>query len=113
MSMKLRVEHTTRYNYDTPVAYALQQLKLTPKERPGQQLIHHWSIEVEGGAQQLHYTDHHGNGVDLVAVHGGASELVIRCSGEVELVTWDGVIGAHRAAMRADNTVPRHQFDLA
>ena len=97
--MRLSVEHTTRYNYDSPVSYALQQLKLTPKERPGQQLIHDWTIEVEGGAQQLHYTDHHGNGVDLVAVHSGATELVIRCVGEIELVTWDGVIGPHRGAM--------------
>ena len=99
MTMKLRVEHTTHYQYDTPVRYALQQLKLTPKERPGQQLIHNWTIEIDGGSQQLHYTDHHGNGVDLIAVDSGASELVIRCAGEVELVTWDGVIGPHRGPM--------------
>jgi len=97
--MRLRVEHSTHYNFDGHVAYALQQLKLTPKERPGQQLIHNWSIEIEGGTQQLHYTDHHGNGVDLVSVHSGAPELLIRCTGEVELVTWDGVIGPHRGAM--------------
>lgn len=99
MTMKLRVEHTTRYEYDAPVSYALQQLKLTPKERPGQQLIHHWTIEISGGTNQLHYTDHHGNGVDLVAVDAGSRELVIHCIGEVELITWDGVIGTHRGAM--------------
>ena len=97
--MKLRVEHTTRYQYDAPVSYALQQLKLTPKDRPGQQRVIDWAIDVEGGAQQLHYTDHHGNGVDLIAVHGGTSELVIRCHGQIELETWDGVIGQHRGAM--------------
>src|SRR3546814_4590393 len=97
--MRLRVEHIPHYQYDSPVRYALQQAKLTPKERPGQQLIHVGTIAIEGGAQQLHYTDHHGNGVDLIAVNGGTSELVIRCTGEVELVTWDGVIGAHRGAM--------------
>src|SRR3546814_3389373 len=69
--MRLRVEHITHYQYDSPVRYALQQAKLTPKERPGQQLIHGWTIAIEGGAQQLHYTDHHGNGVDLIAVNGG------------------------------------------
>ena len=52
--MKLRVEHTTRYQYDAPVSYALQQLKLTPKDRPGQQRVLNWAIDVEGGAQQLH-----------------------------------------------------------
>lgn len=97
--MRLAVEHTTHYHYDAPVSYALQQVKLTPKDRPGQQLVTDWVIEVEGGERQLHYTDHHGNGVDLIAVSGGASELIIRCRGEVELVTFDGVIGAHRGAM--------------
>ncbi|WP_374524916.1 transglutaminase domain-containing protein [Sphingopyxis sp.] len=97
--MRLRVEHTTHYQFDGHVAYALQQLRLTPKERPGQQLIHGWTVDIEGGARQLHYTDHHGNGVDLVSVDSGASELVIHCTGEVKLVTWDGVIGAHRGAM--------------
>ncbi|ALH81802.1 transglutaminase family protein [Sphingopyxis macrogoltabida] len=97
--MRLAVEHTTHYQYDAPVHYALQQLRLTPKDRPGQQLIKDWAVEVEGGERQLHYTDHHGNGVDLIAVSGGARELMIRCRGEVDLVTFDGVIGAHRGAM--------------
>ena len=52
--MRLRVEHITHYQYDGPVRYALQQVKLTPKERPGQQLIHGWTIEVEGGETQYH-----------------------------------------------------------
>lgn len=97
--MKLRVEHITRYQYDTPVRYALQQLKLTPKDRPGQQHIVDWAIDIEGGAQQLHYSDHHGNGVDLIAIDGGVTELTIRCHGTVELETWDGVIGQHRGSM--------------
>ena len=97
--MKLRVEHITRYQYDAPVKYALQQLKLTPKDRPGQQHIVDWAIDIDGGAQQLHYSDHHGNGVDLIAIDGGVTDLTIRCHGTVELETWDGVIGAHRGAM--------------
>lgn len=97
--MLLRVDHITHYRYDAPVGYALQQVRLTPKDRPGQQRVHGWTIEVEGGEHQLHYTDHHGNGVDLVAVRGGARELVVRCHGAVELLTADGVIGAHRGVM--------------
>ena len=97
--MRLSVEHITHYQYDAPVGYALQQVRLMPKERPGQQSVHDWTIEVEGGTKQLHYTDHHGNGVDLIALDTGVRELVIRCRGEVELHTTDGVIGAHRGAM--------------
>src|SRR3546814_20030857 len=64
-----------------------------------QQQVRDWTIAVEGGEAQLHYSDHLGNGVDLIAVAGGARELVIRCRGEVELLTFDGVIGAHRGPM--------------
>ena len=97
--MRLGVEHITRYDYEAPVRYARQQVGLTPKDRPGQQRVIAWGVDVEGGVQQLHYTDHHGNGVDLIAVQGGAKELVIRCYGQVDLETCDGIIGAHRGAM--------------
>src|SRR3546814_10485586 len=105
--MRLTVDHTTRYTYDGPVGYALQQLRLTPKDRPGQQQVRDWTIAVEGGEAQLHYSDHLGNGVDLIAVAGGARELVIRCRGEVELLTFDGVIGAHRGPMPLDRKSTR------
>ncbi|MBL0768661.1 transglutaminase family protein [Sphingopyxis sp. XHP0097] len=97
--MRLKVEHVTHYQYDVPVSYALQQVKLTAKDRPDQQVVHDWQIAIEGGEHQLHYTDHHGNGVDLIAVDGGSQELVIRCTGDVELLTIDGVIGPHRGPM--------------
>src|SRR3546814_10897913 len=99
--MRLTVDHSTHYHFDGHVAYALQQLRLTPKERPGQQVIHDWTVEVEGGSRQLHYTDHHGNGVDLVSVDSGAPELVIHCTGEVELVTWDGRSEEHTSELQS------------
>ena len=37
--MLLRVNHISRYRYDQPVIYALQQLRLTPKERAGQKIL--------------------------------------------------------------------------
>ena len=105
--MKLRVEHITRYHYDAPVKYALQQLKLTPKDRPGQQHIVDWAIDIEGGAQQLHYTDHHGNGVDLIAVDNpnpallqvGSDHSLLRL--EVESVVVADATGAESVGIAA------------
>ena len=37
--MLLKINHETRYNYDKPVQYGLQQLRLRPKERPGQRIL--------------------------------------------------------------------------
>src|SRR3546814_8416479 len=52
VTMRLTVDHSTHYHFDGHVAYALQQLRLTPKERPGQQVIHDWTVEVEGGRSE-------------------------------------------------------------
>ena len=97
--MRLSIDHITHYQYNEPVGFALQQVRMTPKDRPDQQIVHHWTIEVEGGAVQLHYADHHGNGVDLISVNSGAQELVIRCRGEIELLESHGIVGPHRGPM--------------
>lgn len=94
--MRLTIEHITHYHYDEPVRFALQQLRMAPKEREGQQKILNWTIEVEGGSKQLHYTDHHGNGVDLISIDSGAQQMSIRCRGEVEITDQHGVVGPHR-----------------
>src|SRR3546814_3911838 len=53
VSMRLTVDHTTRYTYDGPVGYALQQLRLTPKDRPGQQQVRDRSEEHTSELQSL------------------------------------------------------------
>ncbi len=93
--MRLRVEHETRYSYDAPVAYGLQQVRLRPKETRGQKVLD-WKIAIEGGERQLHYDDHNGNAVDLVAIEPGSTQTAIRCVGLIENSTADGVVGPHR-----------------
>ena len=39
MGMRMKIKHVTSYHYEEPVSYALQQLRLTPKTRPGQKVI--------------------------------------------------------------------------
>ena len=46
--MRLRVDHETRYSYEAPVAYGLQQVRLRPKDTRGQKVMD-WSITVDGG----------------------------------------------------------------
>lgn len=96
--MRLSVDHHTSYHYDSPLDYALQQLRLTPKARPGQ-IIHDWSITIEGGQKQLHYTDHNANQVDLISVDPGSHRVGIHCRGEVEVLDSHGVVGTHSGFM--------------
>ena len=46
--MLLSIHHLTEYQFDQPVHYALQRLKLRPKDGAGQQIID-WTLTVDGG----------------------------------------------------------------
>ncbi len=92
--MRLSIFHETRYQYDAPVSYALQQLRLTPKATAGQTIIN-WKVEVSGGTLQTTFTDHHNNKVELIRFDPDITEIIVKCVGEVETADNSGVIGAH------------------
>ncbi len=91
--MRLRITHKTQYSYDAPVSYGLQQIRLTPLGS-AQQVVHDWSLAIDGGQQELSFTDHHGNHTTLVQISPGVREINITASGEVETLSSDGVLGA-------------------
>lgn len=90
--MRLTINHTTRYTYDSPVDYALQQVRLTPPNTT-QQDIRAWELRVEGGKIETQYRDHNGGQVHLVSVDRGAQEIAITAAGEVETTDNAGVLG--------------------
>ncbi|MEO1677919.1 MAG: transglutaminase family protein [Pseudomonadota bacterium] len=92
--MRLSIQHETRYTYDTPVAFGLQQLRLTPKSRHGQSVLT-WQTAIDGGVRQALYEDQHMNQVILVSFEGEAGALTIRCQGEVETADTSGIVGKH------------------
>lgn len=92
--MLLKISHLTKYHYDEPVHYSLQQVRLTPKPRTGQSIIS-WQTTIEGGAKELEFHDQHDNHVVLVSVKDGQSELSIHSEGKVETSISNGIIGAH------------------
>lgn len=92
--MRLLIRHVTTYDYDAPVDWGLQQLRLTPKGHKSQEVIR-WTLEVEGGAPELSFEDHHRNVVHLVSFEPGATRLRIVAEGEVEVTDTAGVLGPH------------------
>lgn len=96
--MRLKINHTTTYKYDAPVDYGLQQVRLTPKERAGQQTIY-WDLTVEGGKKELAFTDQHSNHVDLISISPGDDQIIIHCKGEIEVSETTGVVGQHKGFM--------------
>lgn len=94
MTVRLRIRHHTRYCFDNPVIYGLQQLRKTPKSSHQQRVID-WSTSVEGGRKELSFEDHNNNTVELISFEKEVQELVVACEGEVEIAETHGVVGAH------------------
>ena len=93
--MLLKISHTTRYHYDMPVPYALQRLRLIPRD-DATQTVRTWSLSVEGAREQVRFLDQYGNETRLVSVEGEPEKTVIVASGEVETRDTAGVVGPHR-----------------
>lgn len=98
MTQVLRISHKTIYQYDAPVDYALQQIRLTPKTRPGQKVLG-WNMQLTGATRQLGFDDAHANHVQLISFDPEATEVIIECSGEVEVENMNGVFGDHLGYM--------------
>lgn len=90
--MKLKITHTTRYSYDAPVNYGLQQARLTPVSSP-HQTVTDWNIAIDGGSPELDFTDHYANKTTLIQATPGTSHVSVTVSGEVETHCSDGVFG--------------------
>lgn len=91
--MLLKISHRTDYSYDAPVPYALQRLRLTPKNGPTQ-TVRNWSLTVEGADEEVAFADQFANDTRLVSVNG-APTITIMASGEVETRDTAGVSGRH------------------
>lgn len=95
---RLAIRHETTYRWDQPVSYALQQLRLIPKDRPGQAVID-WTTRIEGGRVEADFDDAHANRTQLVSIDAGRSEVVVVAEGVVEVTDQRGVTGAQRGHM--------------
>ncbi|MEO0568934.1 MAG: transglutaminase family protein [Pseudomonadota bacterium] len=92
--MRLKIDHKTRYNFEHPVSFGLQQLRKTPKSST-QQTVLAWDTSVVNGCKELEFEDHHRNKVELISFTSGTTQLEISCAGEIELTDTNGVVGAH------------------
>jgi len=92
--MRLSISHATHYRFDTPPAYGLQQLRLTPKSNAGQTVLN-WSLDIDGAVTQAIYDDEHNNKTYLVALEEGVDEIIITSRGTLDMADQGGVVGVH------------------
>ena len=93
--MRLRIDHTTVYDYETPAIYALHQVRKRPHDTDAQTVIS-WELVLEGAKSEASYLDQHGNHVELVSILPGARHVSIACKGEVETRDTAGVLTSNR-----------------
>lgn len=92
--MRLHIVHRTSYHYDTPMPYALQRLRMIPKDSAGQKVLN-WTTQIDGGTKQVDYVDHHNNHVELFSFNPDQHQVVIHCEGEVDTSNQAGLVGQH------------------
>ena len=90
--MLLNISHTTEYAYSTPVQYALQRVRLTPRDN-AQQSVRSWQVDIDGGHAELEYLDHLGNHVTLLRAREATNKLVLKATGAVETHDTAGILG--------------------
>lgn len=82
MTMKLAISHTTVYRYTAPQTYTIQQLRLTPRKEPHQQVLS-WQVTSPGQRHAL--IDAFGNESHMLTISGPHEEVRISASGVVEV----------------------------
>lgn len=90
--MKLRIRHTTKYAYDAPVIYGLQQVRLKPGTDK-HQTVNNWAVEVNGGVEELAFLDQFQNQCMLIQAQESADAIELIVAGEVETHSSDGIYG--------------------
>ena len=94
--MLLSISHTSTYRYDRPVNYAVQRLRLWPRDS-SVQLVQNWKVDVVGASSELSYDDAFANRTELLRSLPDTSEIVIHATGQVMTKDTAGVLGADTA----------------
>ncbi|MHA6287786.1 transglutaminase family protein [Maricaulis sp. CAU 1757] len=92
--MRLAITHQTRYAFDEPVPYGLQQVRLRPITR-AHQTVHAWTLTIDGGSKEVTFRDQHMNEVDLIRIDPESRSITLTCEGEVETGDHSGIVGSH------------------
>lgn len=97
--MRLKITHQTMYNYDAPVRFGVQSLRLTPSVFQGQKVID-WHVDMgDAGEAGAGFRDGAGDWVQLWTLRGPVTQVPVRIEGVVETTDLAGVLKGHREAV--------------
>jgi transglutaminase-like putative cysteine protease len=95
--MHINVRHTTSYNYEPPVDWTVQLLRLCPTPHAGQKIAK-WTLRTGEGQDLPSTVDGYGNVVHLLSIHRPHDNVIVVAAGEVETINTHGIVkGTHEA----------------
>lgn len=89
--MRIRIEHTTRYQYDQPARSVLQILRMTPRNHDGQH-VGPWRIETNVEGKLKAFEDGYGNRCHTFEADEPVRALTLLVAGEVETQDNAGIL---------------------
>ena len=89
--MRLSVQHTETFTYETPSMGAIQVLRLTPRDHTGHYICD-WSVDVDVDCKISTSSDAFGNILTSFSLPGPLEALKITAIGEVETEETHGII---------------------
>lgn len=108
MTMRMRVVHTTRYAYESPVTYSYNEARLTPRTTSTQTALES-RVYTEPATSALRYQDYWGTHVTAFDLHQPHDRLVVVASSTTETgAEPDPAVTLGWDALRDDRLRDRH-----
>lgn len=92
--MRLKVQHTTVYEYDKPMRFVAQSHRLTPANSQCQ-TVSSWNVTAAGATVGAQFTDGAGDLITTMTVDGPVERIEVEVSGLVETQNTSGVLRGH------------------
>jgi len=89
--MRLQVRHQTAYHYASPIDYAIQTLRLSPRPHDGLAVLR-WRVRGESRHELPSFVDCFGNRAHSHTVNRPHTSAAVFVEGEVETRATDGVV---------------------
>jgi transglutaminase-like putative cysteine protease len=96
--MRIRIDHRTRYAYDSPAHGLVQALRLSPRDHDGQHVLD-WRIDVDVDGSLRAGHDPFGNKLHMFYADGAVDALTVIVTGEVEISDTAGVVRGTRETL--------------
>jgi len=89
--MRIRISHSTRYDYEAPARSILQVLRVTPRPHAGQQVVD-WRLDADADVRLRWTEDAFGNIVHHLSTEQPVEQLTVTVSGEIATSDTAGVV---------------------